>query len=320
MVWWEPGKTPFREIGIDMFVVCPSCRDVFRIRSAHLSVAQGRVRCGGCHTLFDATVSLYESRAEAAAAVRRFEAAGRDIGGLVASALARMDSVEAVEDEASPVHREECEPSSPTDNRFIDADLHANPVIGELVSGEPVTLATSAEPAAVLHHAFDDDYLAARGPRGRTWLALAACLLLVAGLAGQYVWKQRYEFAARDAWRPWLERYCRVLGCDLPLRHDVAQLEILEREVRNHPRVKDALLISATFVNEAAFAQAWPILEVTFSDVSGTPIAVRRFTPDDYLSPKSGVARGMAPGEKTRLVLEVVDPGKSAVSYQFDFL
>lgn len=316
-----------------MFVVCPSCRNVFRVRGAHLSVAQGHVRCGGCQTLFDATVSLFESSEEAAEAVRRFEAAGRDIGGLVESALARIDGGEpgeATEHEPAPDDGQDpdSEPaangastaSAAAGGGCVDMDLHANPVIGEVADGESVTLQTADRPAPVVHHTFDEDESLVSAVRLRTWLGLAACLALVLLLAGQYFWKARQELAARDAWRPWMERYCDLLGCDLPLRHDLARLEILEREVRNHPRVKDALLISATFVNEADFAQSWPVFEVTFSDVSGTAIAVRRFTPEEYLAEPVDPAQGMAPGARTRLVLEVVDPGKNAVSYQFNFL
>jgi len=304
-----------------MFVVCPSCCDVFKIQAAHLSAAQGRVRCGGCHTLFDATACLFETRQAAAEAAHRFEAAGREIGGLVENALARMDVVDPVTTATVPA----APAAVPVETaRFADMDLYANPVIGEMTAGESLELGrikeSLPEPQYEFPHTFDEEYPAPAGLKGRTLLAAAACLLLVVGLSGQYIWKQRFDLAASEAWRPWLERYCSVLGCELPLRHDIARLEILEREVRNHPRVKDALLISATFENEAAFTQAWPVFEVTFSDVSGTAVAVRRFTPDEYLPSPTEIHQGMSPGEKTRLILEVVDPGKTAVSYQFAFL
>ena len=54
--------------------------------------------------------------------------------------------------------------------------------------------------------------------------------------------------------------------------------------------------------------------------MSGTPVSVRRFQPQEYLAADHEIARGIKPGEKTQLVLEVIDPGKNAVSYQFDFL
>ena len=90
--------------------------------------------------------------------------------------------------------------------------------------------------------------------------------------------------------------------------------------MRDHPQVADALLINATFANQADFVQPYPVFLVSFSDVSGTPIAARHFRPDEYLSDTRHLAGGMQPGERAQLRLEVVDPGDRAVSFQFDFL
>jgi hypothetical protein len=62
------------------------------------------------------------------------------------------------------------------------------------------------------------------------------------------------------------------------------------------------------------------VFAVSFSDVSGTAVAARRFRPDEYLSDTRNTAGGMQPGERAQLMLEVVDPGERAVSFQFDFL
>ena len=94
----------------------------------------------------------------------------------------------------------------------------------------------------------------------------------------------------------------------------------IEREVRDHPQVDDALLIHVTFANQAEFVQPYPVFAVSFSDVSGTAVAARRFRPDEYLSDTRNTAGGMQPGERAQLMLEVVDPGERAVSFQFDFL
>jgi len=37
---------------------CPYCQTVFRLTEAHLNLAQGKVRCGQCRNIFDATKNL----------------------------------------------------------------------------------------------------------------------------------------------------------------------------------------------------------------------------------------------------------------------
>ena len=198
----------------------------------------------------------------------------------------------------------------------VDFDFQAQPVAAEFVPGrrQPAEPGSRIAPVLLLEHEYRD------GISQRGWGAIAACLVLIALLVGQYGYVERYRLAAVPQLRPVLESGCRLLGCDLPLRHDVDRVEILEREVRDHPQVDDALLIHVTFANQADFVQPYPVFAVSFSDVSGTPVAARRFRPDEYLSGTRNPAAGMQPGERAQLMLEVVDPGERAVSFQFDFL
>lgn len=304
-----------------MYVVCPSCQDVFKITSAHLAAAQGHVRCGGCHGVFDATASLYDSLEEAGQAVQRMRAAEHDIDDVVDVALAGIeDAPDADPDRPTTTAAPErlLEPSALTG---VDSDCYAWPVAGELA---PARVGSPAVPdvgsQSQLSEVLEDVDDTPSAISGKIWWGVAASVLLSVLITGQYIWKERYLLAANQGVRPWLERYCALLHCDLPLRSDVARIEILEREVRDHPRVKDALLVTATFVNEAPFVQSYPVFEISFSDVSGTPVSVRRFEPREYLPEATAVDKGLQPGNKTQLVLEVLDPGKKAVSFQLDFL
>ena len=298
-----------------MYVVCTACQDVFKVQSAHLAVAQGHVRCGGCQVVFDATASLYDTLEEAGQAAQRMRQAQQEIDGVVDVALASMQKPSA--DTCAVVQTQSNQPDTALPREGarpgIDSDFYAQPA-----ERHPVSASQYADvPVTTI---LDDHEEPQHGISGKVWWGLAASVLLSALLTGQYVWKQRDRLAADASLRPWLERYCAVLHCDLPLRHDVSKIEILERDVRDHPQVKDALLISATFVNEAPYIQAYPVFEISFSDMSGTPVSVRRFEPQDYLPAEADPAAGLPPGKKTRLMLEVLDPGKNAVSYQLAFL
>ena len=43
-----------------MYTQCPHCQTCFRIAEAHLQAAKGKVRCGSCKEIFDATDHLYD--------------------------------------------------------------------------------------------------------------------------------------------------------------------------------------------------------------------------------------------------------------------
>lgn len=241
------------------------------------------------------------------------------------------DEQEAAAPQAEPpapladeqLHREGAEPPAAAEaaaslpvTRYADLDLQGQPPAAEFV------LASRALPesAATIPNPFllEDEYR--ERVSHSAWGAIAAALLLTALLVGQYGYVERDRLASVPQLRPLLETGCRWLGCELPLRREIAKVEIVAREVRDHPRVADALLISATFVNRADFVQPFPIFSVSFSDVSGTLVSARRFRPDEYLPHGQGTVEGMQPGQRAYLTLEVFDPGQRAVSFQFDFL
>jgi predicted Zn finger-like uncharacterized protein len=143
-------------------------------------------------------------------------------------------------------------------------------------------------------------------------------LLLLLGI--QYVWFNRDALAADDAWRPTVERFCGVLGCAVPLRSESDQLAITSRDVRQHPTTDGALLINASFENRADFVQRYPVFEIIFTDSDGGPVARRRFLPNEYLADGAAVAGGLSPDATVQVVLEVMDPGDQAISFQFGFL
>lgn len=155
---------------------------------------------------------------------------------------------------------------------------------------------------------------------GRDYFSISAIVVLVALLGMQWTYFNRAGLAAEPGWRPALEQFCTLLRCDLPLRVDLSQLTIIERDVRQHPAADSALLINAAFENRADFAQPYPVFEVSFIDITGNPVAMRRFLPSEYLDTAFDQAAGLPSHAPVHVVLEVQDPGDKAVSFQFAFL
>ncbi len=157
----------------------------------------------------------------------------------------------------------------------------------------------------------------ARTPRNWPWLVGSALLLL--GLAGEIAWANQAAWINDARVRTWLDPVCVRLDCHLPLRRDAATLALLSRDIRPHPSVPGALIISATLRNDAQFAQPYPTVDITLSDLDEKRIAMRRFQPREYLSDARTIGGGLAAGASTALVFEVADPGKDAVAFEFKF-
>ena len=313
-----------------MYVACPSCKSLYSIEPEHLRAAHGKVRCGHCQLVFDATGAVFqqpEQALEYAALHEVREEMAREIDALVDQALEQVPQEgeragPVVDEEAPPVVEEPPEEETPVQTEAApgapagraDVDFQAWPVAAEFVP-EPSPLYLEEED---LRAVLVDDGGEGRGRH--TGAMVAASLVLIALLAGQFAWGERYRLVRQPGLRPLVETFCHRLGCELPLPHDPELIDMAGREVRDHPAVDGVLLINAAFVNRAAWPQAWPWFQVSFSDVSGNIIAARRFAPREYLGAARDPSRGMAPGERVQISLEVVDPGPRASSFQFEFL
>ena len=144
--------------------------------------------------------------------------------------------------------------------------------------------------------------------------------MLILVLIGQYAYFNRNELSQYPELRPWLTRFCALVSCNTPLRRDVSRISLVNRLVQSHPSQPNALLIEATLVNEADFPQPYPLLEIRFSDLNNQLVAGRRFRPSEYLPAGTSLKAGMPPHQPVHITLAIVDPGKEAVSFQFELL
>ena len=156
------------------------------------------------------------------------------------------------------------------------------------------------------------------------WLATTAWavtnIALIVVLLGQYAYFNRNDLSQYPELRPWLTQFCAVMPCNTPLQRDVSHINLTNRIVQSHPSRPNALLIDATLVNSADFPQPYPLLEIRFSDLGNQLVAGRRFRPSEYLPAGTSLQAGMPPHQPVHITLEIVDPGKDAVSFQFELL
>jgi hypothetical protein len=150
------------------------------------------------------------------------------------------------------------------------------------------------------------------------WLAWSAVPLLLVVLLLQVGVADRARLAADRNWRPRVLALCSALGCDVPPWREPAALHLTSRELRPHPSVPGVLVVSATFRNDAPFAQPWPQLQLSLQNIDGESLGLRRFAPREYLggAPATGMINA---GQSASIRVEILDPGRRAVAFGFEF-
>ena len=274
-----------------MLAQCPHCNTVFRITAEQLKVAHGQVRCGVCFNIFDALDHLHQEE----------------------------DLLPRAGEEASASPQELPGPSIKDTGALPEWTL-PSALVKEKGDGEQAPLPVSLP---VEKEEFSPEFTDEAFPASR-WSALAwgisgTCLL--GGLLTQAIWF--HGDALADLYPPvrlLLEGACKHWGCEWVDRRDLGAVRLLSQDVRQHPRYQKTLLVNASLVNEASFTQPYPILQLSLYDTSGTMLAAREFKPEEYLDASISMEAGMKPGQPVHIVLEVVEPDKGVVSYEFGFL
>jgi len=147
-----------------------------------------------------------------------------------------------------------------------------------------------------------------------------AILVLTASLFVEYTWFNRNELISNPQLRPLIIQFCSITDCGPMDLRDPGKIEMTTRNIYTHPNVKNALMISGTFINHARFEQPYPNILIDFSNVRGEVTASRIFTPEDYLQIKQGSLKPLPPNVSIDFTIEIKDPGTNAMTYEFSFL
>lgn len=151
-------------------------------------------------------------------------------------------------------------------------------------------------------------------------LGVLAILTFSAVLLGQLAYFRSSQLVDKiPTLQPMVEKFCTTVPCIYSGPRDVSQIKLVSRDIRLHRKVDNALLISATFINRASFKQPYPDITISLSDLSGAMVAQRRFKPAEYLGRLNSPFLLMSSGKPVHIELEVVDPGKDAVNFEFTF-
>ena len=290
---------------------CPHCDTRFRVTEEQINTADGFVRCGVCKEVFNA-----------------FEVASQDEK---QPSLLDTESVENNQHSLS----EETDNNAEIETQTAAADSTdiQNTNVEAINYGETSAVEDAGKDTfdffdetvnESLPHVVPDQF---RETQSRPKSAIStilwsfACLVLTTTLSIEYIWFNRDQFNDVTAFKTIIDRACKQFTCDNVSFRDASKMELITRNVYSHPNEKNALIVDVTMKNNAEFAQPYPVLQIDFSDIRGNTVAARRFLPSDYLAiGDTQQKRLLEPDASASVTLEIQDPGKQAMTYEFDFL
>ena len=279
---------------------CPHCDTKFRVTENQLQAADGFVRCGVCEEVFNTSTVIdtaTETETETETGNQETFSSGIAFDSINDEALFSDENIES-----DTINSDEI--SNPETNKEI-YDLF------------------DAEDNESQQHIVPEKYRDTYSPQPHSLLSTVlwslGILALTATLTLEYIWFNRSQFMPVPELQTVFGQLCQHVECSDSSMRDPDKIELITRNIYSHPKEKNALLIDVVMKNNAPFAQPFPIIQIDFSDIRGGTVAARRFYPDEYL-PSDTQTSLLKPNANTSVSLEIQDPGKQAMTYEFNFL
>jgi len=240
----------------------------------------------------------------------------------VDAALSAIDNLDITSDRQPRRIMEEITISSPPDAAAVSQERRVKSLERPQPSSPnlpAVTRPSSAIPKALLEdfqRAKAAAILAKHAAKGNIWVIGSVFMMIV--FLSQTIYFKYDDLARISSLRPWMMRFCNVAHCELSLPFEIKKLELLGQDIRSHPKIRKALLVTVTLMNRAKYPQAYPGLEIKFMDMNSQMVAMRRFMPHDYLATDVNVDAGIPANTPIEVELQLIDPGSKAINFEFD--
>ncbi len=148
-----------------------------------------------------------------------------------------------------------------------------------------------------------------------TSLLITANAFLLFGLGAQFLWQHIDRLLLDERFRPLTAPLCQTVTCPEVTQFDINQFRTEELIVNAHPQIENALQIDFIFRNNAEYPQAFPRVELNFTDINRRLLANRLFEPEEYLDPELQQFDLLPAGASVQIKLEIADPGPAAINY-----
>lgn len=148
-------------------------------------------------------------------------------------------------------------------------------------------------------------------------LAMVLSLSLVVLALLQISYYQRTQIAAHwPLTKPYLIQACNLLDCEVGLPRQAELLAIDDSDLQEDAEYQGLMHFSGTIINNAAYAQAYPLLELTLTDVADQALLRRIFSANEYLPADADLSAGIAAQAELRVQLNLAISEAPVVGYR----
>lgn|GEM_PF-747292 len=267
-----------------MYTRCPECKTAYRISIVQLRTGRGEALCEHCHIVFNVLVSLAQAPKDAVP--EGTPQAKPPVLGAQEAVLVRK------------FERELLDESGADDRSGTERKGRSFGRVSRGVRGKD-----AADSSPVMQ-----EVLWGLGSFG-----------LLALLVAQLVIFEGERIVQNARMRPWLDMACKTINCSLPPYKDVGRIQIFDRALRPDSNRNDALEFQLVFANQSNLPQRLPNLKLVLTELSGSPVAERIFTPAEYL-PEGEKVSLMPVGKPFEIRLMLAKPSTDVGGFIFELL
>jgi ribosomal protein L11 methyltransferase len=263
---------------------CPECDTQFIVKDEQLRAYSGQVRCGDCNHVFNALENIVQEHKPIATTENKI--------------FSVLESVSLGGDTIT----EEYAASTTEDDDTADSEIIIEPPAAETATE---TLQLNA-PDLINDLNVNSKFEIKRAKKPFSWLLFSLCSILLILLVGQLTYSLRTEISAYyPKTTPWLKLACAKIGCKVELPKKITLITIDDSDMHENTSYHDVLQFSSTLVNHANFVQAYPLVELTLTDIDDKPVLRRTFAASDYLPKDIKTELGIAANEEVRIKINL---------------
>ena len=289
---------------------CPACQTQFVVTDEQLNQHGGKVRCGNCLNVFDATQQIVETDIQPESDLENsddnnsydlvLDQPQLEKPQLDESAIIASDNIDGDEIDKVQVSEVKNTKSTNADTRHT---------ITAIADAQPSNFDDLADKSKLNPNKITK--------RSRLWIiALLAFLLLLIAIV-QSIYSLRNEIAIYyPKLKPYLVQACEKIACSIDLPKKIEFIVIDDSDIQEDADYVGLMRLSSTLINQAGFSQAYPNIELTLTDTEDKPKLRRFFKPSEYLAANTNIANGLGPGEEVKIKLAMTTHGETVAGYR----